>query len=159
MCRVCLYWAHMVELRFKNSVRWQWATRRLQTSDTDLSSESMFLQVTMQSLSPSSSTCSCLFLIIAPCCCLSFDMLLIWQVKVSFVASTSAFILLSAPSVQWCRSHMLLFHETVMLLLLLMRVRQHHLLFPDHNLDKDRMRCHLPPSHSTLHSEHSCKWA
>lgn len=29
---------------------------------------------------------------------LSFDMLLIWQLKVSFVASTSAFMLLSAPS-------------------------------------------------------------
>lgn len=46
----------------------------------------------------------------------SFDMLLIWQVKVSFVADTSASRCV-APSAQWCRSHMLLFHMMLLLLL------------------------------------------
>lgn len=86
---------------------------------------------------------------------LSFDVLLIWQLKVSFVASTSAFILLSAPSAQWCKSHMLLFHMTVLILLLWW----HHLLSSDHSLDEDRIRCHLPPSRSTSHCVHSFKGA
>lgn len=95
------------------------------------------------------------YLCISPSLALSFDMLLIWQVKVSFVASTSAFILLSAPSAQWCRSHMLLFHMTVLLLC------RHwcHLLSSDHSLDKDSMSCHLPPSCSTSHCMHSFKRA
>lgn len=86
---------------------------------------------------------------------LSLDMLLIWQVKVSFVVGTSAFILLSAPSAQWCRSHMLLLHMTVLLLWL----QQRHLPSSDHSLDKDRMRCHLPLSCSTSHCVHSYKRA
>lgn len=98
-----------------------------------------------------SSGCCLFLLLISP----SFDVLLIWHAKVSFVASTSAFILLSAPSAQWCKSHMLLFHMTVLLLLLWW----HHLLSSDHSLDKDRMRCHLPPSRSTSHCVHSFRRA
>lgn len=38
----------------------------------------------------------------------SFDVLLIWQVKISFVGSISAFICMSAPSAQQFKSHICL---------------------------------------------------
>lgn len=147
-----------------NSARWQRETRGLQTPShtvCDLTSAAShcfslcclchhqvaLVKKAQAAASSSSSSLS-----------LSFDMLLIWQVKVSFVASTSAFILLSAPSAQWCKSHMLLFHMTV-LLLLLSWLRWRHLPSSDHSLDKDWIRRHLPPSRSTSRYVRSFKRA
>lgn len=47
----------------------------------------------------------------------SFDVPLIWQVKSALLLPPHHSALLSAPSAQWCKSHMLLSHAAVWMLL------------------------------------------